>query len=107
MTDPIVLIGRTFSLGHVLISSVPGGANTIAYGNRLAIAADSVRRHATASKLRRLLRRDIASRYRTPALGVGGVPKHPLWEFTGRLLTRDGHTLFPIGSDAIVMVELF
>ena len=34
------------------------------------------------------------------------VPKHPLRQSTGEILIRDGHALFPIGSDATIMAEL-
>ena len=59
----------------VLVSYIPGGAITIAYGIREAVAAadrDGVRRRASRRQLRRLTRRKIASRYRT--LTTEGAP---------------------------------
>ena len=78
----------------------------IVCGDREAIAAndcDGLRRRATTRKLRRLLRRKIPSRY--PILGVWGTQVPPAAIY-GQVSTRDGHPLFPIESDAFVMVEL-
>ena len=97
------LHGRTFSLGHLLIDSIPGGVITFAHGDREAIAVDDrdgVRRRRL---LRWLLRRKITSRYQTL---VWRVPKHLLRQSTGGVLIRDGHASFPIGSGATVMVKL-
>ena len=47
---PIALSGRTFSLGHILVVYIPGGAIAVAHGDREAVDADDcggVRRRAT------------------------------------------------------------
>ena len=67
-----MLSDQTFSLDHVRIVSVPGGAITLAHGDgeaidangvqRRATARDDVRRRATTRKVRRLLRHEVTSR---------------------------------------------
>ena len=60
--------GKNFSLGHLLIDSIPGGVITIRHGDQEAITADDcggVQRRASRRLLRRLLRREIASLYET------------------------------------------
>ena len=104
MTNPLALSGQSFSLVHVLIASVPGGVITIAHDGREAVDAKGLRQRASRHLLRRLLCRKIASRYGT--LNVGGAQAPPAVIY-GRGLTRDGHALFPLGSDATIMVELF
>ena len=72
------LSGGTFSSGYVLIDCILGSAVAIVRGDREAVATDDrdgVRRRATTRKLRRLLRHEITSRYRT--LDVGGVQAPP------------------------------
>ena len=68
LMDIIALACIGISLGHMLIDPSFGGANAIAYGVCEAVAAndgdDSVMTRAT-RQLRRLLRRNIASWYRT------------------------------------------
>ena len=75
---PIALSGQTFSLGHILVVSIPDGAITVAHGDRETIAAGDcggVRRRVK-TLLRRLTRHEIASRYRTrTAEGAPGPPE--------------------------------
>ena len=40
MTNPTALSGQTFSLGHLLIDYIPGGAITIIHGDQEAVAAN-------------------------------------------------------------------
>ena len=66
-------------MGHILVGSIPSDAITIAYGVRKAVAAndrDGVRQCASRRQLRRLTRREIASRYRNLTTeGAPGPPK--------------------------------
>ena len=90
---------------YYIINSIPGRAITIVHGDREAIATedrDDVRRRTTTSKVRRLLRREITSRYRTLDVRCA---KHLLWQSAGGVLTRDGHASFPIEPGVIVMVD--
>ena len=72
--DPLILMDLIplaciiISLGHLLIDPSLGGAMAIVYGNREAVAVDDRDGSATARathQLRRLLCREIASRYGT------------------------------------------
>ena len=84
-----LLSGRTFSLGHVLVGSVPGGAITIAHDNRETVVGDDVRRratacdgarHATTRKVRRLMRRETASRHGTLTIDGSQGPPEAIYE---------------------------
>ena len=66
--DLTALVCITVSLGHMLIDPSLDGAMAIVYGVREAVAVDNRNGSATARatrQLKRLLRREIASRYRT------------------------------------------
>ena len=68
LIDLIPLACIIISLGHILIDPSLGGAITIAYSVREVVAAgvrDGVQRRASRRQLKRLLRREIVSRYRT------------------------------------------
>ena len=68
LIDLITLACITISLGHMLIDPSLGGAKAIVYGVREAVVVDNHDGSATAwapRQLRRLLRRNIASWYRT------------------------------------------
>ena len=95
LMDQIPLACIVISLGHMLIEPSFSGAIAIAYG---------VHRPATC-QLRRLLRRKIASQYRT--LKYGGLfPRTPLKQYMGVILVKNDHVSFSIGLAAAAMVDI-
>ena len=89
----------------MLIYYIPGGAITIVYGDRKAVATDSrdgVRQRLMTRKVRRLLRREIIPRYRN--LDVRGSQAPPA-EIYGRADNGGGPCAVSDGTEAAAMVK--